>query len=788
MNELFTVIQKCSLAGSYAIVLVYAVRFFLRKYPKSFSYFLWFAVFFRLVCPISFNTSFSIVPESISYPDRIEQTEVQVSSSNETLIESLPVEQSSQSTQMNPQIKASSFEELVVFIWMLGVLVLWGYSFISFAALKRKLKNSLQIEANVYQSTEISSPFVLGLIHPKIYLPKHIKEDELDYILMHERFHILRKDYIMKPVSFLILCLHWFNPLVWTAWFSLSKDMEMSCDEAVIQKMGNEIKKEYSLSLLKIASSKTLFNASPLAFSDHNAKNRIMNVLNYKKPAFWLMSILAVLISAFTISLSTNKYKSPQIKAVLEDLSSYLKTDTNQIEVIDVKTKGSIKIVTCTKTSQKDSEHFFLIFKDGELETCYFNCSENPDYAFYTFEAAEEIARQYVQDVYHVDVSFEEYLHLGRLYEMGPEMAGTRSVAHFVSDSSTFEIHVSICTATGEIVASSISPLWDDTWMYAHQNESIDNYGLLAADDYIILSKDDLILDIWPAQRSKQSISFNNTSISTQSAFSITFKGQQIEFNPFSSELSHSFYGLNLQTRCHADVNTEGDLNMLISRLRNEYRVSKDKEQYMNAKKSLLSYAAALLEDNKKTNLSLQWQLQMDMIDQLIPSTQNVYTSTSNSTTGFYDSSTNKLLGEYTELYLLVIENGQFKIDKAITIPSEAFWKTIYYNDSEELIQKFMDAFTYKDLSTIYHMMEYQDNAKEMAQTFLNLEFKAVQLETLEVSENTASAQISFKIVHRQTDEMGTTSASETKYLLTLDLIETENGWIIKNSTAQEGI
>jgi beta-lactamase regulating signal transducer with metallopeptidase domain len=194
--------------------------------------------------------------------------------------------------------------EIGAYIWALGIIALLVYSFVSILILKRQLENSRLIEENIFEAKNLKTPFVLGLIKPKIYLPVGLNDTERSYILLHEQIHIKRKDHIIKVLSFLILSVHWFNPLVWIAFILMSKDMELSCDERVLKQINNEdIKKPYASSLLSLATEKHILNGSPLAFGEGNVRGRIKNVLDYKKPKFWivLVSIFAVVIVGFAL-------------------------------------------------------------------------------------------------------------------------------------------------------------------------------------------------------------------------------------------------------------------------------------------------------------------------------------------------------------------------------------------------------------------------------------------------------------------------------------------------------
>ena len=195
---------------------------------------------------------------------------------------------------------------IISLLWALGILSLLVYSVVSYLLLKRKVSLAILLKGNIFECENIQSPFVLGIIKPKIYLPMGFYETEKSYILKHEQTHIRRFDYLVKPFAFLVLCVHWFNPLVWISFILMNKDMEMSCDERVLTELGTDIKKDYSRSLLSLAVSRKMISGSPLAFGESNAKSRIKNVLNYKRPAFWVVVLAVVAIVAISVGLMAN--------------------------------------------------------------------------------------------------------------------------------------------------------------------------------------------------------------------------------------------------------------------------------------------------------------------------------------------------------------------------------------------------------------------------------------------------------------------------------------------------
>ena len=309
MSELFLSILNMSLTTSYVIVFVMLIRLLLKKAPKFISYALWGVAAFRLIIPFSFESMFSLMPRntnavSIAH-DIIYQQSPQINSGIEAVDSFvgrlLPVPATGVS--VNP---LQIYTEIGAYIWVLGLVALLGYSFVSIFILKKQLKSSDLIEGNIYEAKNLKTPFVLGVIKPKIYLPAGINAEERNYILLHEQTHIHRKDHVIKILAFFILSLHWFNPLVWIAFILMSTDMELSCDERVLKEMNEDIKKPYANSLLSLAAERHILNGSPLAFSEGNVKGRIKNVLNYKKPTFLVVVITMILAVVVTIGLVTN--------------------------------------------------------------------------------------------------------------------------------------------------------------------------------------------------------------------------------------------------------------------------------------------------------------------------------------------------------------------------------------------------------------------------------------------------------------------------------------------------
>ena len=181
------------------------------------------------------------------------------------------------------------------YVWLVGAACMIIRSLVSYWKLRRQIEIAIPLRDNLFLADDLESPFVVGLVHPKVYLPSNLSQREYEYIILHERNHIRRGDHIFKALAFLALCLHWFNPLVWLAFHLASKDMEMSCDEAVVRKLGSDIRADYSVSLLSLATGRRIIAGTPLAFGEGDPKGRIRNLAKWKKPGIWVL-VLAVLI------------------------------------------------------------------------------------------------------------------------------------------------------------------------------------------------------------------------------------------------------------------------------------------------------------------------------------------------------------------------------------------------------------------------------------------------------------------------------------------------------------
>ncbi len=317
LDRIFMEILDMSLQASAVIGVVILARLLLRRALKIFSYALWSIVLLRLLCPVSIEAPISIVPhmESVSESYTLQNENISIFSAGAAAYQAIGdalngglgvqhIHTDEIGEGGMPKIVTASWGEVWIlfgqYVWLAGIVGLLLYSAATYIRLRKKLIGALPLGENIYLADHIDSPFVLGICKPKIYLPSALGEAERGYIIAHEQQHIRRLDHIVKLIAYVALALHWFNPLVWVAYILFCKDMEMSCDESVIRKMGGHIRADYSASLLNLATGRRILSVTPLAFGEGDPKGRIKNLARWKKPLPWViaLSLLVCLTTA----------------------------------------------------------------------------------------------------------------------------------------------------------------------------------------------------------------------------------------------------------------------------------------------------------------------------------------------------------------------------------------------------------------------------------------------------------------------------------------------------------
>ena len=309
MNELFLKIINMSISASWLILAVLILRLVLKKAPKWVNVLLWGIVAVRLAFPFSIESALSLIPSAETIPPNIGMNTTPTINSGINAINNAVNPIISQSNtpmagaSVNPlQITIGIFE----YIWIFGMIALALYTAISYWRLHRKVDTAVRYKDNIFQSENVKSPFVLGIIKPRIYLPFNMNGQDLEHVVAHEQAHIHRKDHWWKPLGFLLLTIHWFNPLMWLAYVLLCRDIELACDEKVIKELGNEQRADYMQALVACSVNRRMIAACPLAFGEVGVKERVKSVMNYKKPAFWVIIIAVIICVGVAVCFLTN--------------------------------------------------------------------------------------------------------------------------------------------------------------------------------------------------------------------------------------------------------------------------------------------------------------------------------------------------------------------------------------------------------------------------------------------------------------------------------------------------
>ncbi len=312
MSDLFLNILNMSIAASWLILAVVLLRFVLKKAPKWIAVLLWGIVALRLAVPFSFESALSLIPSAETFNAHNIQYGTPAISSGIPAVNNAVNPVLGETFAPNPGASVNPlyvWTFIVSVIWLIGIAAMLLYAVTSYVRVHRSVAERAPYEGNIFLCDHVKSPFILGLVRPKIYLPSSMDEAAMGPVIDHEKAHLARHDHWWKPLGFLILTAHWFNPLCWIAYVLLCRDIELACDEKVIRQMDLDGKKQYSAALLECSTGRRLVTVCPLAFGEVGVKERVKNVLNYKKPAFWLIVVAVVACGVVAVIFATNPVK-----------------------------------------------------------------------------------------------------------------------------------------------------------------------------------------------------------------------------------------------------------------------------------------------------------------------------------------------------------------------------------------------------------------------------------------------------------------------------------------------
>lgn len=309
MTRVFLYLANMSITAGYLILAVLLLRLLLRRVPKNLLLWLWVPVGLRLILPVSAKSALSLIPKAKPIPMDIAYSPAPAIDSgipaidravNPVITENLtPVAAAS----VNPMQIVLAIASV---IWLAGVVVMLLYAAVSYYRLSRKCAVSIHLQGKIYLCDGIPTPFVLGIINPKIYVPSDMAPENQSYVLKHEEAHLRHRDHWWKPLGFLVLCVYWFHPLVWIAYYLFCRDLEMACDERAVAGMGEGERKAYSYALLSCAAPRRTIAMCPVAFGENSVKSRIKHVLRFKRAGFWAIAVVLVITLIASVCFLTN--------------------------------------------------------------------------------------------------------------------------------------------------------------------------------------------------------------------------------------------------------------------------------------------------------------------------------------------------------------------------------------------------------------------------------------------------------------------------------------------------
>lgn len=445
MGMIYMNILNMSFTASYCIAAVVVLRLLLKRQPKIFSYLLWGVVLFRLLCPFSISSDYSLLRmdttpisredfigmggagstvwqgKSYLYAGNEQDTEGEIKGRVTAAPVAVSEAAQERAVRLQAVFKAGGW------IWLAGMVALIAYSVVTAVRFFRFLKKAVHVEGNLYEAAGLPTPFVSGIVRPRIYMPSNLRDEERRYVLEHERVHIARKDYLVKALAWGAVCLHWFNPFVWLAFALMESDMEMSCDEAVLRRLGTEVRKDYSRTLLSLSCVKADIGGCPLAFGEGKVKNRIRNILSYRRKTFAAAALVAVLLVAVAVGLSLNPAGGTGGKAeeksafVSEYANHYCERDGDAIVGMYIDEATAFEHVfmlekaggeyTFGVSSPWPDEFRFLLDEEkgksgGKAEIWYYTWTSDPHVTVWK----EEMAFAETEDGYRVTDSSVKYL------------------------------------------------------------------------------------------------------------------------------------------------------------------------------------------------------------------------------------------------------------------------------------------------------------------------------------------------------------------------------------------
>ncbi len=436
MEPIFLKILNMSITATWLALAVIVLRLLLKKAPKFLTVILWGFVAVRLCIPFSIESVLSLIPSAEPIPESIffsQAPEVQIG---------VPAIDNAVNTLLSGPLAPTPEEsvnpmQVVLFVasvvWAAGIVAMLGYILFSFLQIRKKVRESVRLKEDIWICDSIATPFILGVFDPQIYLPSAMDAQDMAYVIAHEQAHLKRRDHLWKPFGFLLLSVHWFNPVLWIAYVLLCRDIESACDEKVIQENGTGIKKAYSEALINCSIPRKSISACPLAFGEVAVKERVKGVLNYKKPAFWIIFVALISLIITAVCLLTNpkekiNTQGPEDNELNMNATIPLGTEHSEkkiVSIVDKTESGEIATASAIELFYKDDTY------------AYSFSSIKSDYVIVTFDDGTEKTVEEALEAGEITIADLDGYDIGYIREVIPTPGDP---FHNIIDKATFDI------------------------------------------------------------------------------------------------------------------------------------------------------------------------------------------------------------------------------------------------------------------------------------------------------------------------------------------------------------
>lgn len=381
MNRIFSTLLTMSIGAAWLILIVILLRLLLKQAPKWVNCVLWGFVALRLVCPFVPESRFSLMPGAFRMQNRygsaaelnFVQTPVGAGNLSQTVVDGAGAAGmtgiSTGAGAATTGFWGAGIQQLLTvgsILWLIGVIVMLAYAVYSYLRVRRQVSEAIWLRENLWICDQVKSPFILGLFRPKIYLSSGMEEAQFPYVIAHEQAHLKRGDQWWKPLGFVLLMIHWFNPLVWAAYILFCRDLELACDESAVRDLTLEECKSYSYALLSCSMQRRLVTVCPLAFGEVGVKKRVKEILNYKKPSFWILLAAVVVCVIVAVCFLTNpKDKTTVILTNEAGNDAYAEFIAAKGDVAYAQVKlGGTPLILISDEFYQDGDHTYAISCD----------------------------------------------------------------------------------------------------------------------------------------------------------------------------------------------------------------------------------------------------------------------------------------------------------------------------------------------------------------------------------------------------------------------------------------